>query len=60
MVAAATEDNYYGKDYDPSTVVVKNMAKAVVIHYVFLQSRFEPWLLTIICDSGELVNPYRN
>ena len=49
MIAAATEDNYYRQDYDPSTVVVKDMAKAVVIHYVFLQSRFEPWLVTILC-----------
>ena len=60
MVAAATEDNNYRKNNYPGTVVVKDMAKAVVIHYVFLQSRFEPWLVTILCDCGFLVNLYRN
>ena len=50
MVAAATEYNNYRKDYDPGTVVIiKDMAKAVVVHYVILQSRFEPWLVTILC-----------
>ena len=40
VVAAATEDNYNCKDDDPGAVIIKDMAKAVVVHYVFLQSRF--------------------
>ena len=49
MVTAATENHNYRKDYDPGAVVVKDMAKTVVIHYVILQSRFERWLNTILC-----------
>ena len=42
MIATAAEYNNYRKDYDPGTVVIiKDMAKAVVVHYVILQSRFE-------------------
>ena len=49
MVAAATEYDYYRKDNYPSAiVVVKNVAKTVVIHYVILQSLFERWLNTIL------------
>ena len=42
VIAAATEYNHNRKDYDPGAVVVKDVAKTVVIHYVILQSRFEP------------------
>ena len=49
MIAAATEDDNYRKDDYPGAVVVKDMAKTVVIHYVILQSRFERWLNTILC-----------
>ena len=49
MVTAATEDYYNCKDNNPSAVIVKDMAKTVVIHYVILQSRFERWLNTILC-----------
>ena len=49
VIAAATEYNHNRKDYDPGAVVVKDVAKTVVIHYVILQSRFERWLNTILC-----------
>ncbi|MBO5879843.1 MAG: hypothetical protein J6Q68_04765 [Clostridia bacterium] len=35
MVATAAEYNYYCKDNDPSTVIIEDVAQAVVIHYVF-------------------------
>ena len=31
-VAAATENNNYRENYDPGAVIVKEIAKAVVIH----------------------------
>ena len=37
VVAAATEDNYYSKNYDPSAVVIKDVAQAVVIHMFSLR-----------------------
>jgi hypothetical protein len=36
VIAAAKNDND-SKDDDPSAVVIKKMAEAVVIHYVFLR-----------------------
>jgi hypothetical protein len=54
MITATAEDNYNRKDYDPGAVVVKDMAKTVVIHYVILQSRFERWLNTILCLLGNI------
>ena len=36
VIAAAKNDND-SKDDDPSAVVIKEMAEAVVIHYVFLR-----------------------
>ena len=32
MIAAATENDYYSEDDDPSAVIVKDVAQAVVIH----------------------------
>ena len=40
MVAAATENYDNSKDDDPGAVIVKEMAKAVVIHSMFLRSMF--------------------
>ncbi len=36
MVTAATEYYYYRKDNYPSTVIIKDVAKAVVVHMFFL------------------------
>ena len=44
VVAAATENNDYSKDYDPGAVIVKEIAKAVVIHKV-CSSGFDVWRL---------------
>jgi hypothetical protein len=49
VVTATAEYNNNRKNYYPGAVVVKDMAKTVVIHYVILQSRSEPWLNTILC-----------
>ena len=40
MVAAATENYDNSKDDDPGAVIVKKMAKAVVIHSMFLRCMF--------------------
>ena len=40
MVAAATENNDNSKDDDPGAVIVKKMAKTVVIHNMFLRCVF--------------------
>ena len=40
MVAAATENYDNSEDDDPSAVIVKKMAKAVVIHSMFLRCMF--------------------
>ena len=40
MIAAATEDNDNSKDDYPGAVIVKEMAKAVVIHSMFLRCMF--------------------
>ena len=40
MVAAATKNYDNSKDDDPGAVIVKEMAKAVVIHSMFLRSMF--------------------
>lgn len=37
MVAAATENDDYSENYNPGAVIVKEIAKAVVIHYMFLR-----------------------
>jgi len=37
VVAAATENDNDSKDDNPSAVVIKDVAQAVVIHYVCLQ-----------------------
>ena len=49
MITATAEYHNYRKNDNPGAVVVKDMAKTVVIHYVILQSRFERWLNTILC-----------
>ena len=40
MVAAATENYDNSKDDDPGAVIVEEMAKAVVIHSMFLRCMF--------------------
>ena len=40
VVAAATENNDNGKDDDPGAVIVEKIAKAVVIHSMFLRRMF--------------------
>ena len=40
MIAAATENYDNSKDDDPGAVIVKKMAKAVVVHGVFLRCMF--------------------
>lgn len=40
MVAAATEDYDNSKDDNPGAVIVEKMAKAVVIHSMFLRCMF--------------------
>ena len=37
VVAAATKNHDNGKNYDPGAVIVKDVAQAVVIHYVSLR-----------------------
>ena len=37
VVAAATEHDYDGKDYDPSAVIVKDVAKTVIHKVMFLR-----------------------
>ena len=37
VIAAAAKNDNDSKDDDPSAVVIKEMAEAVVIHYVFLR-----------------------
>ena len=37
VIAAAVKNDNDSKDDDPSAVVIKEMAEAVVIHYVFLR-----------------------
>ena len=44
MVAAATENYDNSKDDDPGAVIVKKMAKAVVIHSMFLRCMFAIWV----------------
>ena len=40
MIAAATENYDNSKNDDPGAVIVKEMAKAVVVHSIFLRSMF--------------------
>ena len=40
VVAAATEHNDDSQDDDPGAVIVEKMAKAVVIHSMFLRRMF--------------------
>ena len=40
VIAAATENYDNSKNDDPGAVIVKKMAKAVVIHSMFLRSMF--------------------
>ena len=40
VIAAATEDNDYCKNDYPGAVIIKKVAKAVVIHSMFLRSMF--------------------
>ena len=40
VIAAATEDDDDGENYDPGAVIVEEIAKAVVIHSMFLRSMF--------------------
>jgi hypothetical protein len=57
-VAAATEYNHNRKNYDPSAVIVKEMAQAVVVHICFppkMFARFFGVLSTIICEEISLV-----
>ena len=53
MVAAATENYDDSKDDDPSAVIVKEMAKAVVIHSMFLRCMFAIFgsLIYILCAT---------
>ena len=36
MIATATENYYYRENDDPGAVIVKEMAKAIVVHKRFL------------------------
>ena len=49
VVAAATENNHDRKDHDPSAVIVKDVAQAV-IHYVCLRE--------LLRDRSRLVSYY--
>ena len=58
VVAAATENYDDSQDDDPSAVIVKEMAKAVVIHSMFLRSMFATLsrsLIYIICRGEKTV-----
>ena len=51
-VAAATENNDDSKDDDPGAVIVKDMAQAVVIHYVCLRELVERFPRSILSYDG--------
>ena len=55
MIAAATEDNDNSEDDDPGAVIVKEMAKTVVIHSMFLRCMFATFgsLIFILCIGRE-------
>ena len=58
-VAAATENDNDCKDYNPSTVVVKEMAKAIVIHVCLppgVTCGFFLPLSIILCPGQNFVN----
>ena len=38
IIAATAENYYYSKNDNPCTVIIKEMAKTVVVHSMFLQS----------------------
>ena len=40
MIAAATENYDNSENDDPGAVIVKEMAKAVIVHGIFLRSMF--------------------
>ena len=48
MVATTEEYDYNRKDDDPGAVVVKDVAKTVVIHMFFLQGQITSCVLLII------------
>ena len=51
-IAAATENKNYSENYNPSAVIVKEMAEAVVVHICSSKVSFERWLISILCQSG--------
>ena len=53
VIAAATEDYDNSKDDNPSAVIVEKMAKAVVIHSMFLRCMFAIFgsLIYILCAT---------
>ena len=54
-IAAATENEDYRENYNPSAVIVKEMAEAVVVHICSSKVSFERWLISILCHSVFLV-----
>ena len=52
VVAAATENYNYRKNYDPGAVIVKEIAKAVVIH-MFPPNAFWVRPTIILCRGGQ-------
>ena len=55
LIAAATENKDYGENYNPSAVIVKEMAEAVVVHICSSKVSFERLLISILCRYVFLV-----
>ena len=51
-MAAATEHNHNRKNYDPGAVIIKDVAQAVVIHYVCLRELVERFPRSILSYDG--------
>jgi len=51
LIAAATENKDYSKDYNPGAIIIKEMAEAVVIHICSSKVSFERLLISIVCNG---------